>query len=151
MKKLLLCSMLSTSAICGAAFGAASDPQPSAFDCAQPQIPLYSTSTEGLRRVEKRIDAWTRCAGVYLDKNDSAAARDQVRQAARQVGARQQEWMAATARYNNGQAAGGIALTLMERDHAEWYMSTVSATRSYRYVAPLPAETRIVPLASEGG
>jgi hypothetical protein len=138
MKKLLLCSMLSTSAICGAAFGAASDPQPSAFDCAQPQIPLYSTSTEGLRRVEKRIDAWTRCA-------------DQVRQAARQVGARQQEWMAATARYNNGQAAGGIALTLMERDHAEWYMSTVSATRSYRYVAPLPAETRIVPLASEGG
>ena len=151
MKKLLIQSTLFAATVggCGlagamTADAAAGSRQPAAMQCEQPAIPAYSTSTEGLRRVQKSVDAWQTCANDYLGQDDSDDAYAAVMQVAEAIYARRAGWIVATARYNNGQAAGRLVQTLGERD---WIASIARSRANYasqRYVAPRPDNARLI-------
>jgi hypothetical protein len=106
--------------------------------CELPAIPAVSTSTEGVRRVEQRIAQWRQCANDVLASDNSAATQTSLREAAAAVDSHTAAWLSASARYNNGQAAGRLAQTRVERDLKEQIYVFSGSYAGVRYVAPRP-------------
>lgn len=87
---------------------AADSPPPAAFNCEAPEIPAVSTSSDAVRRVEKRIAEWKQCALEYQTGDRSEAAAALVQTAYDDIVARRNEWVAATNRYNSSQVRSGV-------------------------------------------
>lgn len=99
VKKIVFVSLLIATAA-----AAQAEESVAAFPCEDPEFPTLSTSTEGARRVEKRMLAWRRCAQEFMAQHTSPAAVAAVKAAAQRVGSRHIDWQLATFRYSNGQA-----------------------------------------------
>lgn len=145
MKKLLMTAILASVA-CGAgamnADVASPASRPAGFTCEQPVFPSYSTSSDGARRVEKRLAQWNACARDFLARSDDNAGSAAVAALDLQVGLEHGTWLNRTMQYSNGQAMGKLAQVLVERDHLEQLRA-----RYVRHGAPVYASERLANVA----
>ena len=97
------------------AFGSA-PAQAASFDCVEPDFPAQSTSSEGVRRVEKQVRQWRACKASHRSEMGSA----EVERLSTEVDARLAKWIASTRAYSNRQASGQRVRTEIEQEKAEY-------------------------------
>ena len=97
------------------AFNAASA-QAASFDCVAPDFPAQSTSSEGVRRVEKQVRQWRACKASHRLEMSSA----EVERLSTEVDTRLAKWIASTRAYSNGHSGGQRVLTEMEQEKVEY-------------------------------
>lgn len=141
MKKIVLASLWAACALPGVV-AATEEPPATAFVCETPAIPSISTSTEGLRRVEKRIQLWAKCANDYLAKDDSEAAHASVGQVAKEIAEQRLKWLKNTVGFSNGQAASDVTTSLSRLAQSPFQPSRYAPVEQGNYLrVAKPAES----------
>jgi hypothetical protein len=85
------------------------------FDCPVPAFPSVSTSSEGVRRVERQVKAWRTC----YEANRAEHKRIEVTRMNDEVDAALEKWLASTRYYSRSMAVGAGTLSRIERDRLE--------------------------------
>jgi hypothetical protein len=141
MKKIVIASMWAVCALPGVA-AAAEESSAAVFACETPAIPSISTSTEGLRRVEKRIQLWAKCANDYLAKDNSEAAHASVGQVAQEISEQRLKWLKNTVGFSNGQAASEMTNSLSMLAQSPFQPSRYAPVQQGNYLrVAKPAES----------
>ena len=103
--------------------------QAASFDCVAPDFPVHSTSSEGVRRIERQVREWRTCTAAHRAGGEAV----QVDRLNSEVDANLAKWIAATRSYSNGHSDN--MLTEMERQKVEygtWLRGTSQASGSTR-------------------
>ncbi len=103
--------------------------QAASFDCVAPVFPEHSTSSEGVRRIERQVREWRACTAEHRASAESV----QVDRLNNEVEANLAKWIAATRSYSNGHSHN--MLTEMERQKIEygtWLRGSSQASGSTR-------------------
>lgn len=105
--------------------GALASTQEPVYDCVAPQFPAYSTSNEGVRRVEKLVREWRAC------NVERAALIDAARlvRLNEDVDLKLEKWIIATRGYASGQLDHQTTLTRIERDKLDYALWLQNAHR----------------------
>jgi hypothetical protein len=85
--------------------------QAASFDCVAPVFPPVSTSSEGVRRVEKQVRQWRACTEAHR----AQMGLMEVERLRAEVDLGLAKWIASTRAYSNGQFKGQQRLTEIER------------------------------------
>jgi hypothetical protein len=88
--------------------------QAASFDCVAPVFPEYSTSKEGVRRIERQVREWRACNAAHRAGGESV----QVDRLNSEVDANLAKWITATRAYSNGNSHN--MLTEMEREKVDY-------------------------------
>lgn len=84
------------------------------FDCVTPVFPDYSSSSEGVRRVERQVQAWRKCHAEYRALQDTVA----VARLNDEVNADMEKWIGATRAHLARQGLSAPGLSRLEREQA---------------------------------
>lgn len=108
-----------------ASAGAMASPQEPVYDCVAPEFPSYSTSNEGVRRVEKQVRQWRACNVERAALIDAA----KLVKLNEDVDLRLEKWLLATRGYASGQVEHQKTLTRIERDKLDYALWLQNAHR----------------------
>jgi hypothetical protein len=97
---------------------AAAPVQAASFDCVAPVFPGHSTSSDGVRKIEKEVRQWRACNAAHRSRTGAV----EVDRLNTEVDASLAKWIAATRAYSNGQFNSHDKLTEMEREKVEYGM-----------------------------
>lgn len=84
------------------------------FDCVTPVFPEYSSNSDGVRRVERQVQAWRKCHAEYRAVQDTVA----VARLNDEVNVDMEKWIAATRAYLTRQGVSAPSLMRLEREQA---------------------------------
>ena len=120
----MITKVLTLAALFATAGAFASTEEP-VYDCVAPEIPGYSTSNEGVRRVEKLVREWRAC------NVERAALIDAARlvKLNEDVDLKLEKWLLATRGYASGQIEHQTTLTRIERDKLDYALWLQNAHR----------------------
>lgn len=104
------------------AFASAEEP---VYDCVAPEFPGYSTSNEGVRRVEKLVREWRACNVERAALIDAA----KLVKLNEDVDLKLEKWLLATRGYVSGQVEHQTMLTRIERDKLDYALWLQNAHR----------------------
>lgn len=92
----------------------------SGFDCVAPEFPQKSTSNEGVRKVQKKINSWRAC---YAEQDAVGHATQDAQKLNAEVDAGIQKWLDATRAANGRNAVSAGTLLTIERERTDYLRS----------------------------
>jgi hypothetical protein len=99
--------------------------QAAGADCPIPVFPVYSSNSDCVERVERKVREWRLCVAAYRSTDENA----QLSRLDQEVEARMEKWLILTRTYANGEPERQRLLNRIERDRSEYLAEQQAAGR----------------------